>query len=443
MMKCKKRILAFLACVLLLASALPVSAFAAGTIDPEHEASMSISYVHGKQALAGAVFKIYKVADINEYAELTLTEKFSKYPVDLGKISGDEGNALAATLKGYIQRDNVSAEDEELTDVNGEFTAKLETGLYVVIGETLKIGDYIYTVNPFLTVLPVENAQDGSWDYNPVIEPKNFKEYEPDEPGDETITRRVLKIWDDEGYEELRPKEVTVQLLRDGKPYDTQVLNQSTNWRYEWTELDSKSEWTLVENEVKGYYTSVSLNEITFTVTNRYISPLAVEDPPVVKKLTGDTPTSKGTFTFRMTAESKDYPMPAGSSDGVKEVSVYGSGSTEFGEITFTEAGTYRYKISEVNTGLANYTYDTTVYTITYVVKNENGKLKVERTITETNGKNVDTPVFTNRYTKSDTPSKPKLPQTGVTWWPVPVLAVTGMALIFAGILRKKMSRDK
>lgn len=40
----------------------------------------------------------------------------------------------------------------------------------------------------------------------------------------------------------------------------------------------------------------------------------------------------------------------------------------------------------------------------------------------------------------TDEPDDPKLPQTGQLWWPVPILALAGLALILLGVLRRKES---
>ena len=39
---------------------------------------------------------------------------------------------------------------------------------------------------------------------------------------------------------------------------------------------------------------------------------------------------------------------------------------------------------------------------------------------------------------EGESPGVPKLPQTGVLWWPVPVLLVSGMTLVLFGLLRRR-----
>jgi pilin isopeptide linkage protein/uncharacterized repeat protein (TIGR02543 family) len=150
---------------------------------------------------------------------------------------------------------------------------------------------------------------------------------------------------------------------------------------------------------------------------------ITVNDPPVYKTVSGDIPQKDETFVFSFTAEpakSKlpagmvDMPMPGGVTEQQVTTMITGSGSSEFGAITFTEPGTYVYRIEEVNTGAENYKYDASVYIVTYVVTEKDGKLTSERTI-EKNGVIVSEAhySFVNVYTKpsgSDDPAGPDKP---------------------------------
>ena len=56
---------------------------------------------------------------------------------------------------------------------------------------------------------------------------------------------------------------------------------------------------------------------------------------------------------------------------------VTGAGSTNFGEITFSKAGVYRFLITEDKGSETGYTYDGSQWTLTVTVTDENGALKV------------------------------------------------------------------
>lgn len=140
-------------------------------------------------------------------------------------------------------------------------------------------------------------------------------------------------------------------------------------------------------------------NSIIFV--NQYKTTAVKVDPPVEKRVSGNTPASKETFTFAMKAADAANPMPEGSKDGMKTVTIQGAGKVEFGEYEYTQPGTYSYEISEVAGSNKEYTYDSTVYMLTDLVTDQDGILAVTRTITRADGTMVEGSVFTNKYTKA------------------------------------------
>ncbi len=118
--------------------------------------------------------------------------------------------------------------------------------------------------------------------------------------------------------------------------------------------------------------------------------------PSVEKKIIGENPAKDSTFRFTLTG-TDNAPMPKGSMDGEKTETITGEGQTDFGKITFTQAGTYTYKVTEKLGNEASYNYDSTEYTLTYKVTDVRGELKAEQSIT-TGGKSANAMVFTNEY---------------------------------------------
>ena len=282
MMKIRKAISSLLLCVVCVLALLPVQVFAAGAIDPSRDVSLTINYIHDKEPIAGVRFDIYRVADVDEYAKFTLTGDFDIYPVQVNNLTSQEWKMLAETLSGYVQRDKLTPLESGTTDENGKriftnYQQGLKAGLYLVIGETLTDDDYTYTTEPFLVSLPNLDEVSDTWVYDVTVEPKHTREEIPPEPEDRTVERRVLKIWKND-TDTLRPKEITVQLLKDGELYDTVTLNDANNWRYTWEELpeynadDSKVSWSVVEQEPDNYTVLTAREGVTFTVTNTYRS---------------------------------------------------------------------------------------------------------------------------------------------------------------------------
>lgn len=254
---------------------LPVQAFAAGSIDLDRDESLTVSYQDGSVPLLGANFSIYLIATVDEHGELTTTESFQDFDVKIRGKNDEAWNALTTTLVGYILRDGIPSTDTGVTNAEGALTfptgtAKLTAGLYLVLGSRHTQNGYIYDAQPFLVMLPTLNKEANDWNYAVTVRPKFDKQ---EVPVDETITRKVLKIWQDTGHENSRPKEVIVQLLCDGVVYDTVTLNKDNNWRYKWEELDASSTWTVVEKKLDNYTVNVTLDGVTFVVTNTYKNP--------------------------------------------------------------------------------------------------------------------------------------------------------------------------
>jgi len=141
----------------------------------------------------------------------------------------------------------------------------------------------------------------------------------------------------------------------------------------------------------------VSRIEFKNTYTPLESKPEAMVDPPVKKTVSGNPPRTS-TFTFLLTAKNKANPMPEGSVNGVKTMTITGSGKKDFGTWKYTREGTYYYTISEADTGQSRYTYDSTVYTITDIVKDVDGRLEVLRTVTNGSNKQVESCIFINKY---------------------------------------------
>ena len=79
------------------------------------------------------------------------------------------------------------------------------------------------------------------------------------------------------------------------------------------------------------------------------------------------------------------------------------NGDIVFPEITFTEKGTYRYIVKEIDGGKGGVTYDETEFYVTFKVTDDHkGNLSVETVITDDEG-NLSQIVFNNEYTTDNT----------------------------------------
>ncbi len=281
-MKLYKKLSMVLLSLLMITMLFPLTVFSGGSFDLDRDVSLSITYQDDGRALVGADIDIYLVATIDEYVELTPTESFRQFNVDLRGETSEAWKTLASTLEGFVLRDNITPTDSGKTDAKGLLAfptdeKKLAPGLYLVLGDRHLQDGYRYDTVPFMVMLPSQERETGKWIYDVTASIK----YESDEfTVPETITLKVLKIWKDKNFEEERPKEVTVQLLRDGDVFDTVVLNDGNNWRYTWIDLDDRYRWTVVEKELEGYTVAVDREGATFVVTNIITKVLPAEDEP-------------------------------------------------------------------------------------------------------------------------------------------------------------------
>lgn len=315
-------------------------------------------------------FRLYHIAERSDTGQFILTEDFARYPVILDGLDSSEKRALAQTLEAYISRDDIMPEEECQTDEAGKVQFHLKTdGLYLVVGDQCVRNGEIYTPESFLVSFSEED------NYDIISYCKFDKKPISSETGKETQT--VRKIWDDAGHEETRPGEIEVQLLKDETIYDTVTLNEENDWEYKWEGLDTNSKWQVTENSIPEDYTvSIEKDESISVITNTYRSAQS-----------GGTETGgSGISENPGTVEGLD---PSNEPPSLENLDIP---KTDQEEQVISEGS----KISDTN-GIKNGEE-------TVISEQENVKLGDEQ-----------------------------LPQTGMLWWPVPVLAFTGLLLFLVG----------
>ena len=97
----------------------------------------------------------------------------------------------------------------------------------------------------------------------------------------ETVSYTVSKVWNDQNNNDrIRPENITVRLLADGKEIAVQVIDEASNWTYSFTDLAKYRDggiainYEIVEDEVKGYTTTIekSVSEVNTNTTNVVIT---------------------------------------------------------------------------------------------------------------------------------------------------------------------------
>lgn len=272
------RILAAILCVWCLSlSGRPNTAlaFEPGTAAEETgktELSLTVFFGTEQEGFPDVEFRLYRVGEMDlSRAEFALTGAFEQYSVPQNAEDSSEWKALAETLHAYVVRDEITPDEKSRTDEVGKaYFNGLEKGLYLVEGDPYREGSleaegvYLYTPEPFLISVP---GLDGNNWIDEVTAACKFESgYTPP-----NVDRSVQKVWKDDGHEDSRPKEIEVQLLRDGEVEDAVILNAENGWSHTWTGLAGDARWQLAESEVpEGYTVLVHQEGILFVVTNSY-----------------------------------------------------------------------------------------------------------------------------------------------------------------------------
>lgn len=331
-----------------------------------------------------AAFKLYHIADTAEEND-RLVYRYTKEFAGCGAALDDlNASGLAEHLAGYAESKGLSG-GREAADAKGRVCFEsLSVGLYLLVQDG-EIPGY-YSVPPFLVSVPLKDGNTGTWIYEVDASPK--MELLP-KPGIPESRLKVKKVWRGDGGH--HPDEIGVHLLKDGKIYETVVLDDRNHWEYEWNGLDSAARWTVCEAEVpKGYHVSYSSASSVTTITNTG-EEYDEETLTVQKVWKGD--------------DKKDRPSEITVELWDKDK------NTLYDTVVLKEESGWSYTWTELPKGKE------------WAVKEKNPPEHYQVSY-ETNG---------NQITVKNTWTAEKLIQTGQLKWPVPVLAAAGLALFVFG----------
>lgn len=261
----KKRFLPLFFLLILCAGMLcPVLTCAAAPLNPDADASLTLHYRKDGTAFPDLNIAIYRVAEACPDGSFMLVEPYASYPVNIHGITEQEQwNRTAETLTSCLVADQVTPDREATTDAEGTAVfEQLETGLYLVREVLAEDDSGTYLFNRFMIYVPTPQP-DGTFDYAVEANPKCVQ-FVP------KTQYTVTKLWQDAGNQTARPKEVTVELYRDGVLQETKKLNAANNWTYTWlVSGEEQGIWTVAENPVpKSYRVSVQQNGSVFSVIN-------------------------------------------------------------------------------------------------------------------------------------------------------------------------------
>lgn len=251
----------------------PASVLAAETIDTDRSCSMELQYSKDGISFPGLSVQIYRVAEVDEYGNHDLLPPFDTIPAKMyGIQSQKEWRDAANTMVAYIVANQIKPDQTATTDALGTVKfSNLETGLYLIQGVIAENGTGVYQFENFFVYLPTPQS-DGSQKYDVTAKPK-CTSYQP------KYDYQVTKLWKDQGIKNQRPKQVTVDILKNGILQESVVLSDENNWTYAWETLDGNGSWTVVEKDVPAsYQVTITVSGSSFTITNYRAAPAGV--PP-------------------------------------------------------------------------------------------------------------------------------------------------------------------
>ncbi len=406
-----------LICIVTILMLLSQTALAFEPIDVGKKVSLTVVFCPADSAAKNVSFNLWRAADVSPDCEYTVSEKFARYALTFDGLDADRWRALAQTMTAYAAADKIAADFTVKTDPEGSAVfSGLETGLYLVSGNSYSRGGYTYTPSPFLICLP-DYDKESSWQYDVTATVKYDSKYNGSGPS--TLTRKVLKAWNNDD-KASRPESVSVTLLKDGKAYDTVTLNSKNNWRHTWEGLDRYAQWQLVENDVpKNYTVTVSKEGITFLVTNTYKSP---DNPPDDKPT--DPPHDPDDKPTNPPHDPDDKPTnPPHDPDDKPTNPPHDPDDKPTNPPHDPDD-----KPNDDPTGNPDDNPTDPP------VGNDEPNVP--------NNDPTDAPWEEDTPANEIIPDTPKLPQTGMLWWPVPFLAIIGVVVFMIGWAKQRADGD-
>ncbi len=175
-------------------------------------------------------------------------------------------------------------------------------------------------------------------------------------------------------------------------------LPVSTN--YTVTEKDeSENKYTSAVTAGSATGTTASNVNSNVIFTNTYTPDPATVVLPVQKTITGNTTPTNKEFKFNIAVYDPPQPrppLPPHPLPSSNELTITGSGTESFNEITYTTAGTYNYVVKEMIGTDAGYIYDTIEHIVIVTVTDNDGVLNATWTV---DGESTNpTIAFTNTY---------------------------------------------
>ena len=242
---------------------------AAQLVSPGKDCTLSVYCRHGGVDVSGVPVQLFRVADVTETYQFTLTSAFQASGLALNEIkSSAEWNGVRSTLQAYLLTQNVEAVETTVTGRDGGARFEgLKPGLYFAKVGSAARSDRIYSFEPALVSL--SGTVEVTCKSQVVPMPKPDNPGDDPKPGEAPLQFKVLKLWKGDSGLDTRPEEVEIEIFCNGESYQTAVLSETNHWSYSWTAKADGSDWTVAERNIpEGYVLTVIDKGTSFVLTN-------------------------------------------------------------------------------------------------------------------------------------------------------------------------------
>ena len=231
----------------------------------------------------------------NQHIPATISYEVVKQWEDYDNQDGKRPEFITVTLTGkvgdtVVYTSTITVKPDENGDWKYAFTGLDKYNKGQLIQYTLTEGNVdLYETDP---IVDVPNEEGTTTINNTIINRHEL----------ETIDITVKKVWDDlDNKYNHRTTFVTVHLFADGEEVDEAMLTEANGWttifeglvKYREGKVGEEIEYTITEDAVNYYKTSIAESDNVFTITNTYDGPT---DSEIVPPKTGILPTKDYTF---------------------------------------------------------------------------------------------------------------------------------------------------
>lgn len=161
----------------------------AENIDPTKESTITVKYSYGNTNFSNSNAYLYKIAELDEYGNLTYTEEFENIDSNLKNLTVSQLNALTVALDNEISQKDIPYLQTQVTNNEGlaEFNS-LTTGVYLLKIDSVTNNDYQYKVVPTLISLPLYDEVNQEYKYDVSIMSKTEAKFIGNQTGDGNTT---------------------------------------------------------------------------------------------------------------------------------------------------------------------------------------------------------------------------------------------------------------